>query len=87
MLKAGQELSVELETEEPPYRIFGTFVQQDSEYIEVKGTVGDYINDRILIPKNKVKLIRTNQEPEKKDEDMVVDSFGRHVPLRDARFS
>ena len=87
MLKAGQELSVELETEEPPFRIYGIFVQQDSEYIEVKGTVGDYMHDRILIPKSKVKLIRTNQEPEKKEDRKVVDSFMREVPLSDARFS
>ena len=86
-MKAGQELSVELETEEPPFRILGTFIQQDSEYIQVKGTVGDYMHDVILIPKNRVKLIRTNQEPEKKDEGRVVDSFMREVPLSDARFS
>lgn len=55
--KTGMHLSIELESKEPPFRYHGTFMQEDDEYIQIRGTVGDSINRILIIPKTRIKCI------------------------------
>jgi hypothetical protein len=43
-----------------PYRLHGTFLSQDDEYVVIEGTVGEYIGRRYWIPKNQIKMIENS---------------------------
>lgn len=47
-MKYGDEVAIE---RSDGYSRFGTYLRSDDEYIHIKGTVGDNIGKRILIPK------------------------------------
>jgi hypothetical protein len=58
MLQAGQAVSINLkDTDQPPYRLHGTFVEQDEEYVKITGTVGDRIGKELVTPKSNIKFI------------------------------
>jgi hypothetical protein len=69
MLQAGQHLVIYFRfvgaNDEPPYRLHGTFVEQDEEYVKVLGTVGDYIGHELVAPKTNIKFIDAGSPPKK----------------------
>lgn len=57
----NRHVAVILDTNEPPYRLFGNMQAQDDESIVIRGTVGDYMNKDLVILKSKIKYVEVHE--------------------------
>jgi hypothetical protein len=57
IFRQNDNVSIELEGDSPPYRVHGTFIEEDENWVKVEGTVGDTLGKMVVVPKERIKVI------------------------------